>query len=402
MMTFPIENIDKSFIISLEGIQEPTINRYLRRHLLKLIESYIKGYKISFNQEENKLFRLELLADNFKKLFLLAAFSFLIDFVIVIVTFFAGTFVFDYRTVMYAFLLANIPILPFIFLLNRKLINDTICTKWCVPFAHFIMYLYVAVFIFWGIGLTVSAQNIVDGIHIYILFLIAILVFLSFNAIERTAIIVLSYLCFVAVMIKYLTDRNVLILNTVYVLFCVLVAWLFSFTKYLTYKRNFKDKEEFKKLAQRDSMTRLYNHEATLYKLNYEVMQSAETAAPLSVIMMDIDNFKTINDNRGHMSGDTIIKELAKAILSVTTGSDIVGRYGGDEFMIVLPGSALGRAKSVAEAVMMSAAKCTIPVTLSMGISEYMGEELNEFMRCIDKKLYKAKAEGKNRFVINL
>lgn len=363
------------------------------------LQSCLKGYHIKLSKEENARFRHELLEDNYRKLFLFSFASFFIDLIIHIVTQFTGTFVFDYSRITLYFLYANLPLLPFISLINRKFFNGEACKKQCRQFAYFVLYAYVSVFLCWGIGLTIRAQGTVDGIHIYILFLVAVLIFLNFNVIERTLIVCGSYLLFVAMLIYFFDDRDKLILTSVYILFCIFVAWLYSFTKYMTYRKNFKDKEEITKLVQLDSMTRLLNHEAILNRLKTAIDIAAAESSPLSVIMIDIDNFKNINDDKGHTAGDAVIKEMAKAILSVTSKNDIVGRYGGDEFMIILPDSAVARAKAVAEAVMLSAQKCTVPVTLSMGISEYMGEELNEFVKHIDKKLYQAKAEGKNRFV---
>ena len=153
-------------------------------------------------------------------------------------------------------------------------------------------------------------------------------------------------------------------------------------------------------LAKQDRLTELYNRgeiEATLKR-------SLDAAAfPLSVIMLDIDNFKSINDNYGHETGDAVLKSVAKILTQNIRQVDAAGRWGGEEFLIVLPGSDLNAAATVAERIRHKLETTDIlpdkrPVTASFGAASLREhEEYLDFYQRVDSSLYTAKKSGKNR-----
>jgi diguanylate cyclase (GGDEF)-like protein len=159
-------------------------------------------------------------------------------------------------------------------------------------------------------------------------------------------------------------------------------------------------------------MTGVYNHGYFLKKLAEQAAESAEANLPLSLIMLDIDFFKQYNDTYGHLVGDRILKTLCTAIKHHIKQFDAVGRWGGEEFVISLPGATGWQAMQVAERVGQTMAilrvedreQRTIPVpTVSQGIAIYP-MEANEIYRLIDladRRLYIAKARGRNQIEPN-
>lgn len=118
------------------------------------------------------------------------------------------------------------------------------------------------------------------------------------------------------------------------------------------------------------------------------------------MIIMDIDNFKHINDGYGHMAGDKVIRSVASAIGHTIRSVDMAGRYGGDEFLILLPGMDLKGCEVVAErirrAVQAHGEIEGIAVTISLGIAAYETGTANDLVRTADARLYTAKHRGRN------
>ncbi len=168
--------------------------------------------------------------------------------------------------------------------------------------------------------------------------------------------------------------------------------------------------EKVKDLSMRDSMTGLYNFRHFLETLRQEIDRAERYDEPLSCIMLDIDNFKSVNDNYGHQVGDLVLKELARSVSISVRSSDIPARYGGDEFCIVLPKTDKSLALKLAQRLMsqFSGKEIRIPdesqrvkVTISIGIAAFPEDTRNmdELMRMADEALYRAKSQGKNRIV---
>ena len=166
-----------------------------------------------------------------------------------------------------------------------------------------------------------------------------------------------------------------------------------------------------RKRAITDPLTGLYNRFALIDQLNAAVEEMSEDA-PLSLVMLDIDHFKSINDNHGHLIGDRVIRFVAQVLQKNTKGKDTAARYGGEEFTVLLPDTPTRGAQSVAESIRKAVANAQLvradnkkplgQITLSAGVATYRGDEdIMELIGRADQALYRAKNDGRNRVNIH-
>lgn len=161
-----------------------------------------------------------------------------------------------------------------------------------------------------------------------------------------------------------------------------------------------------KEMAQNDVLCKTYNRQYSYQLLNDIFSQAREFGTSFCILMMDIDRFKQINDSYGHSAGDKVLKETVMLTKGEMRGLDIIGRYGGDEFLIGLVHTKAEAALKVAERIRAAIEKTSIMidqdnqvnVTVSIGIVCLKDEiTLDELINNADKKLYEAKKEGRNR-----
>lgn len=149
-----------------------------------------------------------------------------------------------------------------------------------------------------------------------------------------------------------------------------------------------------------DGLTNLYNHRYIYEQIEKEIKRCERYKSVFCIILFDIDRFKLVNDQHGHLIGDEILKEVAKSIKNNTRKTDIVGRYGGEEFLVVLPQTDLEAAYKVAEKVRLDIERTkftkNISITISGGLSQYSGDSANNMIAIADNNLYKAKSGGRN------
>ncbi len=157
-------------------------------------------------------------------------------------------------------------------------------------------------------------------------------------------------------------------------------------------------------LASLDSLTTIFNRRHLEKLIQEEIEHAAKNRAPLSMILFDLDHFKKVNDIHGHAVGDQVLKLVASMVGHIIRGTDSFGRWGGEEFIVILPQTTLNGAMQVAEKIRhtMDAEhlKNEIFVTGSFGVADWTrGESQEQFCKRVDLALYQAKDEGRNRVV---
>lgn len=160
----------------------------------------------------------------------------------------------------------------------------------------------------------------------------------------------------------------------------------------------------------RDYLTGLFNRRYLQETLDREILRAARKQLPLGIIMLDVDDFKRINDSHGHAAGDSILQELGKLLIGYVRGEDIVCRYGGDEFTIVLPEASLEVTRQRAELLCEYAKHFQLQwagsrretVTLSLGVAIYPQHGANsaDVLSTADQALYRAKLQGRGRVAV--
>ena len=158
---------------------------------------------------------------------------------------------------------------------------------------------------------------------------------------------------------------------------------------------------ENERLATRDSLTGLANRRLFDESLQREVARARRLATPLSLLVLDVDHFKQVNDTYGHQTGDEVLREVADALVANTKNYDVAARYGGDEFVVLLPGCSRDDALRVAERVRhgISRAVGEAPVTISAGVASVPDNatDAERLMAAADAALYDAKRTGRDR-----
>jgi len=181
------------------------------------------------------------------------------------------------------------------------------------------------------------------------------------------------------------------------------------------YVAQFSDITEKKKLdelslaqANYDDLTKLPNRNLFKYQLSKEIKKSCRSGSPLSLLFLDLDHFKDINDTLGHAMGDKLLKEVSLRIMKCVRNTDTVARLGGDEFAVVLPDASKPRIEMIAQQIINALNKPFILdqnkvkhyISTSIGIALYPqdGNDIQSLMKHADQAMYKAKLEGRSRF----
>jgi diguanylate cyclase (GGDEF)-like protein len=160
------------------------------------------------------------------------------------------------------------------------------------------------------------------------------------------------------------------------------------------------------RVAVTDPLTGAYNREFLSQRLPAEIEVAIEREQPLSCAMIDVDHFKSVNDQHGHGVGDSVLAEVARRLRAATRGGDVLVRYGGEEFLVVLPRADAGRAWEVGERMRQRVAERAFDVgdglvlllRVSVGIAQWRhGEDMGDVIERADTALYGAKAGGRNR-----
>jgi|AntRauTorcE11897_2_1112592.scaffolds.fasta_scaffold08890_2 diguanylate cyclase (GGDEF)-like protein len=169
-----------------------------------------------------------------------------------------------------------------------------------------------------------------------------------------------------------------------------------------------KAHSELQKVATTDPLTGIANRRVFIDQAAVEMARSSRSGVPLSLVMMDIDRFKEINDSYGHQIGDEVLKEIASRAKDELRGSDLLGRYGGEEFVTLLPdttkeqaGQLAERLRKIIEAKSFGFDGVELKITASFGVAEFGGDgsTYEDMINIADQRLYKAKRDGRNQVV---
>jgi diguanylate cyclase (GGDEF)-like protein len=154
-------------------------------------------------------------------------------------------------------------------------------------------------------------------------------------------------------------------------------------------------------ISKNDGLTELLNHNRIFFELEEQINLCKKNNLKLSIIMLDLDHFKEINDEYGHLVGDEVLALVGETIKRSIRDTDFAGRYGGEEFLIILPDTDLEKAIVIADRIRSNVEKIEVneklKVTISGGIKQLDEESILEYVKSADALLYKAKHGGRNR-----
>jgi diguanylate cyclase (GGDEF)-like protein len=163
------------------------------------------------------------------------------------------------------------------------------------------------------------------------------------------------------------------------------------------------------RLSSLDALTGLRARRYVDEMLSVEFLRARRYRTDLALVMLDVDHFKRINDEHGHVAGDAVLRGLSELLLCMTRRTDVAGRYGGEEFVVIMPQSRAVNAGTFAERLRESVEKARFPVegselrvTLSAGVAQYQRtfSSPEDLLTCADRALYDAKAAGRNRVAL--
>jgi diguanylate cyclase (GGDEF)-like protein len=222
--------------------------------------------------------------------------------------------------------------------------------------------------------------------------------------------------CFLAIMCAMFFTSDYPLIATSYdpdftsrlILSFLTVTFLSAFYEYsreASYKKTLEISQEFERLAKKDALTKLSNRRDAMDKLEYEYSRMKRTNQPFTVLLCDIDHFKSINDNYGHDVGDKALVAIASLFQSLIRAQDTVARWGGEEFIFLLPQTSLTQAQVFADKLHLHLSQMTISTeqgdvscTLSAGLCQSENKlSISEILKKADNALYLAKNNGRNR-----
>lgn len=182
------------------------------------------------------------------------------------------------------------------------------------------------------------------------------------------------------------------------------LAWLILSLRPQTAKQKF-EADSLVAEARTDVLTGLKNRRSFDEELHRQFAQRQRQGIVFSLLLIDVDHFKQVNDTHGHLAGDLVLQAVARLLTKTLREMDLVYRFGGDEFAVICPGSRLHEAQTAAERIRQNVEKTPVPlkdgstpVTLSVGVAEVVGSEVADGMlQRADEALYAAKHAGRNR-----
>lgn len=252
-----------------------------------------------------------------------------------------------------------------------------------------------------------------SGFHYYLLVMVPVVVISTMR--QRSSKYLLSALVFVLYLvldhtmhrIKPLHELNPEVLSMLRAFNIAVTFSLLFYLSNLYMKLVGKAEKQLRVLATTDPLTQLLNRRSFLEVADYELTQRKRHLAPLAFVLADIDHFKSINDQHGHAVGDEVLKRVSQVLNQAVREQDSVARWGGEEFLIMMPDATLQAATMVAErlrekvsAIEVTVNGQTIQVSMTFGVSSHRLEEpVDAPVNRADGALYQGKAQGRNQVV---
>ncbi len=280
---------------------------------------------------------------------------------------------------------------------------------------YILLYISVAAIMMTGIVITVFDQLITSNITPFILSCVVVgIVFLIRLAIS-VLIFLFSYLAYYTLIGIYINDADILLSNRVngitavaLGLFTSVILWHYNYINIVQKRRIEKQNLQLEQLAYYDSLTDLPNRRMFDKLVEHEFSMMRKEGYESVLVLMDIDDFKTVNDTYGHLAGDDVLRQFAKLLRENLRETDIVARFGGEEFIILMPSTNIEEGyvftenlrKRIMEAEFAVESK-EIKLTSSFGMCKLTkGKNEKHYFCSADKALYRAKQMGKNRVVV--
>ncbi len=306
-----------------------------------------------------------------------------------------------------AFVAVSILLTPLIWLMRIQF------ERWPVWRIKAVQYLYSCVTIAYGCSLSFWSARQADMTHMFFMVIAGLVVLIVMHPRESFIIHGVSFVSFVLPLPIFMSNPDAVLATRINTTVFMMIIQSLSIELYQMRKRSYLDQlniekqnTQLKELVRLDPMTQLLNHEASFAALTEEIRRSRRMNIPLSILIMDLDDFKTINDTYGHLVGDHVIRQTADIIRQTVRITDQVGRYGREEFIVIMPDTDLAAASVVAARIRQALERAdfdhSFKVTISGGISQFQLESIDELIRQTDSKLYQAKKTGKNRIIDSL
>ncbi len=278
--------------------------------------------------------------------------------------------------------------------------------KSAVKHSNLIILICASLMILFAIINTFYAQGISNDISIFMLVLVAVVSASRMDYRSTLIMLTVNYLIFAVGMSFFQENATYLFSHRFNGALCTLLAYFLSRMFYRYSIKDYKDKldidqknKKLLELSEKDDLTGLYNRRTIYNRLEYLIDESRKTKKSVYLGILDLDHFKDINDRYGHLYGDEVLRTISNKILTNVRTEDIVGRYGGDEFVIVFHDIDYESVNTIMERLLMEVNKLDFDkckLSFSCGVAVWNGESSEKLFERADAFMYDVKKLGKN------
>ena len=254
--------------------------------------------------------------------------------------------------------------------------------------------------------ISIADQKTSAEITAYIMGVLGVSAIVYLKPVTSLIIYLLSFVVFLAGVSQMQSNPEILTGHYINSSFLVTIGWIFSVTLFNTRVSDFLNKKRLELYANFDYLTGCYNKRAFMNRLEQEIERARREQTTVSILFVDIDLFKQINDRFGHLAGDIVLKQVIKCFNNSCRNYDFIGRFGGEEFIICLPNTdlrvaseAAERFRSIVEDTEIICDSNTINITISLGVAALeptQNENMDKFISRADNAMYQAKVKRNN------